>query len=86
MAVRPYPKYNKVELVILVVEHFEATVGYQYTRNAEAFWCLVVLNDSGYDTWKSQSRAIECVADLYILGVIATETAVQAVGLITLKV
>ena len=75
-----------MELEILVVEHLEAAVGYQYTRNADAFRCLVVLNDSGYNTCKSKGLDIECVADFYLLSVIATETAVQAVGLITLKV
>lgn len=36
-------KIRSSYLVVLVIEHFEATVRHEHLRNADAFRCLIVL-------------------------------------------
>ena len=41
-------------LEILVVDHVEAAVGHKHLRHANAFRCLVVLQDGGHDAGQSE--------------------------------
>ena len=56
------------ELVeVLVIEHLESAVRNQYLRHTDTLWCLVVLQDSCYDTWQGESRTVQGVAKLNLL-------------------
>lgn len=71
---------------VLVIEHLESAVRYQYLRYADTLWSLVVLQDRGYDTWQGEGRAIQCVAKLNLLVICMAIAAVQTVSLVALEV
>ena len=71
---------------VLVVEHLESAVGHEYAWHLDAVGRLVVLEDGGDDAGQGEGRAVEGVAQLNLLVVGVTVAAVQAVGLIALKV
>ena len=51
-------------LEVLVVEHVESAVRNENLRYADAFRSLIVLDNGGNDTRKSESRTVESVAKL----------------------
>ena len=76
-----------IELIeVLVIEHFESAVRNQYLRNADTLWSLVVLQDGCYDTWQSESRTVQGVAELNLLVLCMAIAAVEAVSLVALEV
>ena len=73
-------------LEVLVVEHVESAVRNENLRYANAFRSLIVLDNGGNDTRKSESRTVESMAKLGLSGLGVAITAMQTVGLIALEV
>ena len=73
-------------LEVLVVEHVESAVRNENLRYANAFRSLIVLDNGGNDTRKSESRTVERVAKLGLSGLGVAITAMQTVGLIAFEV
>lgn len=73
-------------LEVLVVEHVESAVRNENLRYANAFRSLIVLDNGGNDTRKSESRTVESVAKLGLSGLGVAITAMQTVGLIAFEV
>ena len=73
-------------LEVLVVEHVESAVRNENLRYANAFWSLIVLDNGGNDTRKSESRTVESVAKLGLSGLGVAITAMQTVCLIAFEV
>ena len=55
-------------------------------RHLDAILRLVVLQEGGHDTWQCESRTVQRVTELRLLGVLTTITALQTVGLIGVEI
>lgn len=78
---------REAELIkILVVEHLEAAVRHEYARHFDSVGSLIVFYNRCHDSWQGQCRAIQCVAQFYLLVVGSAIAAVQTISLITFEV
>ena len=76
---------NYIISIKVLLNHITSHVGLQRLRNADTLWSLEVFKQSSYDTRQSQSRTIQCVAQLNLLVCIAIAT-LQTIGLLTIKI
>ena len=73
-------------LELFVVDDIKTAIRYEGLRDANAFLCLVVLQNSGHDTWQSESRTVERMTKLGFLSLSITVAALQTVSLIGVEV
>lgn len=71
---------------VFVVKHLKSAVGYKYLRYADSLRCLVILHDRGDDTRQGKGRAVQRMAQLYLLVVGMAIAAMQPVGLVAFEV
>lgn len=69
-----------------LLDHIAAHIWLEGSRDADAFWCLVVLQEGSYDTGQCQSRAVEGVCQSNFLILSTAITAVEAIGLVGIEV
>ena len=70
----------------LVVDHVEAAIRHQTFWHTDAFRSLVVFEDGSQDTWQSQCRTVQGVAEFGLLVLSTAVAAFQTVGLIGVEV
>ena len=73
-------------LELFVVDDIKTAIRYEGLRDANAFLCLVVLQQGGHDARQGQGRAVQRVAELGLLGSLRTVAALQAVGLVGVEI
>ena len=61
-----------------LINYLKASIGYEGSRDANTFLCLVVLQERSHDAWQCQSRTIQRVAEFSFLSVLTAVAALQS--------